>query len=87
MPACDLDYSTLYVCILRLTVILSSLENCWADQRNFTAVPKAVTSIMPQSFHQEGDGKIVILNLFQDNKLPLLVILKQVQDDEGVCSG
>jgi hypothetical protein len=26
---------------------------------------------------------IVILNLFQDNKLPLPVILKQVQDDEG----
>jgi hypothetical protein len=46
-----------------------------------------VITIMPQSFHQEGDGKIVILNLFQDNKLPLLVILKQVQDDEGVCSG
>jgi len=87
MPVYDLDYSTLYVCILRLTVILSSLENCWADQRNFTAVPKAVTSIMPQFFHQERDGKIVILNLFQDNKLPLLVILKQVQDDEGVCSG
>jgi hypothetical protein len=42
---------------------------------------------MPQFFHQERDGKIVILNLFQDNKLPLLVILKQVQDDEGVCSG
>ena len=26
---------------------------------------------------------LVILNLFQDNKLPLPVILKQVQDDEG----
>ena len=26
--------------------------------------------------------RIVILNLFQDNTLPLPVILKQVQDDE-----
>ena len=30
---------------------------------------------------------LVILNLFQDNEQPLLVILKQVQDDDGVCSG
>ena len=29
----------------------------------------------------------VILNLFQDNKRPLFVILKQVQDDEGRGSG
>jgi hypothetical protein len=27
---------------------------------------------------------IVILNLFQDNAQPLLVILKQVQDDETI---
>jgi hypothetical protein len=33
-------------------------------QLSFIAVPKAVTTIMPQSFHQEGVGKIVILNLF-----------------------
>jgi hypothetical protein len=52
-------------------------------QLSLIAVPKAVTTIMPQFFHQDRHGKIVILNLFQDNKLPLLVILKQVQDDEG----
>jgi hypothetical protein len=28
---------------------------------------------------------IVILNLFQDDGPRLLVILKQVQDDEGLC--
>ena len=30
---------------------------------------------------------IVILNLFQDNKPPSRVILKQVQDDEGFWKG
>jgi hypothetical protein len=52
-------------------------------QLSFTAAPVAVTTIMSQCFHQERYGKIVILNLFQDNKLPLPVILKQDQDDEG----
>jgi hypothetical protein len=42
-------------------------------QLSFIAAPVAVIIIIPQFCHQEGDGQIVIL--------------KQVQDDEGVCSG
>jgi hypothetical protein len=53
-------------------------------QLSFIAARVAVIIIMPQFFHQERDGQIAILNLLQDNKLPLPVILKQVQDDEGV---
>jgi hypothetical protein len=30
---------------------------------------------------------LVILNLFQDNKPPLRVILKQVQDDDNIVCG
>jgi hypothetical protein len=37
-------------------------------QLSFIPAPVAVTTIMPQSFRQEGEGKIVILNLLQDNK-------------------
>jgi hypothetical protein len=33
-------------------------------QLSFIAARVAVIIIMPQSFHQEGVGKIVILNLF-----------------------
>jgi hypothetical protein len=35
--------------------------------------------------HDDLNG-IVILNLFQDNKPALVVILKQVQDDEGALN-
>jgi hypothetical protein len=34
------------------------------------------------SILHDRSKKLVILNLFQDNNLPLRVILKQVQDDE-----